>query len=55
MREVEFKEMENISGGSIASPLINAVTKAVSAIYDLGRETGSALRRVVNGKYCSVR
>ncbi len=57
MKVVELKEieMQSVSGGSIASPLINAITKAVSTIYEMGRETGSALRRLINGKYCPIR
>lgn len=57
MKEFAIKECEldKVTGGSIASPLINAITKAVTSIYDLGRETGSAIRRLVSGKYCSIR
>ena len=57
MQEIQLKEieMQKVNGGSIASPLINAITKAVTSIYDLGRETGSALRRLVSGKYCPIR
>ncbi len=57
MKEYALKEVEmhEVTGGSIASPLINAITKAVTSIYDLGRETGSALRRLISGKYCPIR
>ena len=55
VKELKTTEMHEVSGGSIASPLINAVTKAITSIYDLGRETGSALRRLINGKYCPLR
>ncbi len=57
MKEVELKELEmqKIAGGSIASPLINAITKAINSVYDLGRQTGSALRRLISGSYCPIR
>ena len=57
MKQVALREaeMQNITGGSIASPLINAITKAITSVYSLGRSTGSALRRLVTGQYCPVR
>ena len=53
--ELKTEEMLKIEGGGIASPMINALTKAVTALYDLGKGFGSALRRAISGKYCPVR
>ena len=53
--ELKTEEMLKIEGGGIASPMINALTKAVIALYDLGKGFGSALRRAISGKYCPVR
>ena len=47
--------MLQIEGGGIESHIINALTKAVTALYDLGKGFGSALRRAISGKYCPVR
>ena len=47
-------EMEKISGGAIASSFINAISKAINTVYQLGKQTGSALRRIVYGKYCPI-
>ncbi len=52
INELKNNEMENISGGAITSQFINAVTKAIGAIYSLGKDTGSTIRRLVSGKYC---
>lgn len=52
IKELREIEMEGIVGGAITSSFINAVTKAVSAIYNLGKETGSTIRRLTSGKYC---
>ena len=41
------KEMQNITGGGISYSLINAVTKAINAIYDLGKSTGSGKKRFI--------
>ena len=50
--ELKEIEMNNISGGAIASPLINAVSKLMTTLYELGEKTGSSIRRLVSGKYC---
>ncbi len=52
--ELKEYEMTNVSGGGIASPLINAVSKMIATLYDLGEKTGSSIRRLVSGKYCKV-
>ena len=48
------KEMKNVTGGGISYSLINAVTKAVTALYELGKNTGSAIRRVIKNAYCPL-
>ena len=52
--ELKTKEMINVSGGAIASPLINAVSKMIITLYELGEKTGSSIRRLVYGKYCKA-
>ena len=54
VKELKEVEMTNISGGGIASPLINAFSKMISTLYELGEKTGSSIRRLVSGKYCKV-
>lgn len=54
-KELKNREMEEIIGGAVASSLINAVSKAVGLIYELGKQTGSALRRITSGKYCPIK
>lgn len=53
-KELRNKEMEEVTGGAIASSFINAISKAVNTIYQLGKQTGSALRRIVSGSYCPI-
>lgn len=53
--ELKKDELEKISGGAIASSMINAITKAVNTIYTLGKQVGSSFRRVVSKTYCPVR
>ena len=55
MNKLDNKAMFNVIGGaSIGYSLINAITKAVQTVYSIGQSIGSSLRRVVNGKYCSL-
>ncbi len=54
---IKKEEMYDINGGAtaITSAMINAISKAVSVIYDLGKSTGSAIRRFVTKTYCPVK
>ena len=56
MKVVELKkdEMEFIVGGAITPTWINAISKAINTLYELGKHTGSAIRRIVNGKTCPI-
>ena len=49
------EEMLKVDGGAITSAMINAISKAVNTLYELGRQTGSALRRIIKNKYCALR
>jgi hypothetical protein len=48
------QKMKEISGGAITSAMINALNKAINTIYELGKATGSALRRIIKNSYCKV-
>lgn len=49
------EEMLKIDGGAFTSTMLNAITKAVNTIYELGRQTGSALKRLVKKSSCPIR
>ena len=49
------EKMKQINGGAITSAMLNAISKAVNALYELGKATGSALRRIISNKYCALR
>ena len=48
------EKMKEVSGGAITSAMINALNKAINTIYELGRQTGSALRRIIKNSYCKT-
>lgn len=56
MRELNKLELLDIEGGAsgISASFINAAARALSTIIDIGRSLGSAIRRMVNGSYCSI-
>ena len=49
------EEMLTIDGGGITSAMLNAISKAIYTVYDLGRQTGSALRRLLKKMYCPIK
>lgn len=54
VKELDKQEMLSVSGGGLTSSFINAITNAINTLYELGKETGSALRRLTNNKYCPI-
>ena len=52
--ELSQENMKQIDGGAITSAMINAISKAVNTLYELGKATGSAIRRLVNNSYCPM-
>lgn len=53
--ELNKEKMKQIEGGAITSAMINAISKAVNTLYELGRQTGSALRRIIRKSYCPTK
>lgn len=52
--ELKKEEMYTIDGGGITSQMLNAISKAVTTLYDLGRATGSAIRRLIKKSSCPI-
>ena len=52
MIQLQKTELLNINGGSISGNMINAFSKAINTILDLGRSMGTAIRRIVTGNLC---
>ena len=50
--KLNSEKMKQINGGGITSAMINAISKAINTIYELGRQTGSAIRRLLKKSYC---
>lgn len=53
--ELNQEKMKQIDGGAITSAMLNAISKAINTLYELGRQTGSSIRRLVKNKYCPIR
>lgn len=47
-------EMQSINGGGFTSSMLNAISKAVTTVYNLGKNFGSSIRRLAYGKYCPI-
>ena len=53
--ELNNTQMKTIEGGAITSAMLNAISKAINTIYELGKQTGSAIRRLVKNSYCPMK
>lgn len=56
MKELDNKELLCIEGGSnwLTASFLNASSRALSTIMDLGRSLGTAIRRTINGSVCPL-
>ena len=54
MYELNESELVKVIGGTITSSLLNAITKAASAIYYFGQVIGTNIRRIRTNSYCPV-
>ncbi|MCI9434199.1 MAG: hypothetical protein HFI86_02825 [Bacilli bacterium] len=52
MIQLQKMELLNINGGGISGTMINAFSKALNSLLDLGRSLGTAIRRIVTGNLC---
>ncbi len=57
MVNLDNEELLNIVGGSSAwfsATFLNAASRAVSTLLDLGRSFGTAIRRAFSGAFCAL-
>ena len=54
--ELSNKELLEIDGGAsfYTAAFINAAARGISTVMNVGRSLGTAIRRLVNGKWCSL-
>lgn len=52
MIELNKKELNQINGGAISGAIVSSIIRGVNLIFDIGKGLGSAVRRLVTGKYC---
>lgn len=52
---MQDEELMNIWGGAFSASLITGIVSAVKTLFDLGRNIGSAIRRVMGRNYCQVK
>lgn len=57
MRELDSKELLNIEGGATSwysASFINAASRALSTLLNIGRSLGTSIRRAINGTVCPI-
>ena len=52
--ELKKEELMNITGGSLTAPFINALSKVIGTLYELGKGAGSSIRRLIEQTYCPI-
>lgn len=48
------EELYNIKGGGVSAALLNALSRLISTLYELGQSVGSAIRRAKSKNYCKI-
>lgn len=46
------KELLLVKGGALSGPVLNGIIEIYNKIYDLGRNFGTLIKRVVKKRYC---
>ena len=56
MRDLNNNELMNVEGGAsyLTASFLNAASRALSTIMDIGRSLGTSIRRMFSGSYCSL-
>jgi len=54
MKQLDKQQLLNINGGAISATFINAIARGISTLVDLGRNLGSAVRRLYSGRLCKI-
>lgn len=56
MIELKREELLSISGGAnyLTASFLNAVSRAITTLVDLGRSLGTSIRRSISGKVCKI-
>ncbi len=52
MKELDYKTLTMVKGGTITSTMLNAVSRLISTIMELGRTIGSSIYRYKKRDYC---
>jgi len=50
--KLEKHELINVSGGGLTATYINAASRAINTILDLGRTVGTSIRRAISRSWC---
>ncbi len=56
MKELNNKELLVIQGGTnwVTASFLNAASRAVSILLDMGKSLGTSIRRVISGDVCQL-
>ncbi len=52
MNELTKENLASINGGGINAPMLNAIARSTSLVYNIGVQFGTAVRYLLKGKSC---
>lgn len=50
--KLQDKDLINICGGTMSATMLNAMSRAMATILELGRSVGTSIRRLYSKNYC---
>ena len=50
--KLQTEELVKIAGGGVSASLLNAISRTITTMLNLGQIIGSAIRRVISKKAC---
>ena len=55
MTNIKECQLDNIKGGNISGPIINAVVSVIEVLKNAGYSLGSGIRRIAEDKLCPLK
>ncbi len=50
--KMKYWELDKVTGGVVSGTKLNALTKIISTIYDVGYALGKTLRKIIDRNTC---
>lgn len=55
MKAIKENKLDNIKGGNVSGPIINAIVSVIEALKNAGYSLGSGIRRIAEDNLCPLK